>query len=422
MTMATFDFPAAPTEGQMYAPVGGPLYVYNAPVWKVAGITTIPGEWKIVETLITAPSTTYIKPANLAYLEVEGVGPGGGSGAAAATSSVQTSGSGGGGAGAWGRRLFAASELGASEAITIGANGTGGVSSTNGTAGGTSEFGTGRNCTLGGGGGSIRQVGANTAVARADGGIGGALGSGWTIGAVGEVGACTNLLWNSTLVEIGRGGQTPFGTSLPSALVSSAAGNPAVGYGSGARGAGHNISTAAQNGGDGAPGMFILKEYFPAWVLGDPTPAGAVVSSAYAEYTTNAALTAIIPPDDTIPLISEGTEILTLTFIPKSVTNKLRCRFNGQGALSVITSNNVNAAIFQGSTCIGALYETPSGINAGQQMSMEVEVAAGAVTAQTISVRVGPSVASAMRMNGTAAGRVYGGASRCTLVVEEIKG
>lgn len=29
-----FDFPATPTEGQVYAPAGGPVYVYQAPVWK----------------------------------------------------------------------------------------------------------------------------------------------------------------------------------------------------------------------------------------------------------------------------------------------------------------------------------------------------------------------------------------------------
>jgi hypothetical protein len=28
-----FDFPAAPTEGQVFAPVGGPTYVFHAPVW-----------------------------------------------------------------------------------------------------------------------------------------------------------------------------------------------------------------------------------------------------------------------------------------------------------------------------------------------------------------------------------------------------
>lgn len=29
-----FDFPATPTEGQVYAPAGGPVYVYQSPVWK----------------------------------------------------------------------------------------------------------------------------------------------------------------------------------------------------------------------------------------------------------------------------------------------------------------------------------------------------------------------------------------------------
>jgi hypothetical protein len=36
-----FDFPATPTEGQIFAPSGGPVYVYKAPVWTVPGIGNV---------------------------------------------------------------------------------------------------------------------------------------------------------------------------------------------------------------------------------------------------------------------------------------------------------------------------------------------------------------------------------------------
>jgi hypothetical protein len=31
------DFPSSPTEGQIYAPPGGPRYQWNSPVWDVVG-------------------------------------------------------------------------------------------------------------------------------------------------------------------------------------------------------------------------------------------------------------------------------------------------------------------------------------------------------------------------------------------------
>ena len=35
--MPAFDFPATPTEGQLFTPPGGPTYIWNAPKWSVYG-------------------------------------------------------------------------------------------------------------------------------------------------------------------------------------------------------------------------------------------------------------------------------------------------------------------------------------------------------------------------------------------------
>lgn len=37
-----FDFPASPTEGQVFTPPGGPSYVYKSPVWTQSGSGTLP--------------------------------------------------------------------------------------------------------------------------------------------------------------------------------------------------------------------------------------------------------------------------------------------------------------------------------------------------------------------------------------------
>jgi len=94
-------------------------------------------------------SGTYTVPSTATFLMVEcwGAGAGGGSGRRGAAASERFGGAGGGG-GAYGYRLFKASELTSTVAVTIGAGGAGGaavtVDSTNGnvgSTGGTTSFG-----------------------------------------------------------------------------------------------------------------------------------------------------------------------------------------------------------------------------------------------------------------------------------------
>lgn len=94
-------------------------------------------------------SGTWTKPANATFVMVEalGAGGGGGSGQIAAAGVDQWGGTGGGG-GAYAYRVFKASELASSIAVTVGAGGVGGAAKTGtsesgaaGTAGGNSSFG-----------------------------------------------------------------------------------------------------------------------------------------------------------------------------------------------------------------------------------------------------------------------------------------
>lgn len=153
---------------------------------------------------------------------------------------------------------------------------------------------------------------------------------------------------------------------------------------------------------------------------GSLSPVGSVVGSGSATYATNAAITAVIPVDDTPPLIGEGTEILTLNITPKTTTNKLRCRFSGFAASSA-ASVNIAASMFVGSTCIDAIYATQATANGGTVVAMEAEFSPASISAQTVSVRSGPGSAGTIRWNGTSAGRLFGGAANATLIVEEIK-
>lgn len=148
---------------------------------------------------------------------------------------------------------------------------------------------------------------------------------------------------------------------------------------------------------------------------------GAIIARNYAEYTGTSNLVSTIPFDDTVPLVSEGSQVLSISHTPKSATNRIRLRFN-----CFCVSNGgyiISAAIFDGSTCkqVTAL-EVTSG-NEAENMCAEVEFVAGDTAAHTYSVRIGNnSGATTLYINCDAAGnRRFGGAAKATLVLEEIQ-
>ncbi|TAU26205.1 hypothetical protein ELI48_08460 [Rhizobium ruizarguesonis] len=153
-------------------------------------------------------------------------------------------------------------------------------------------------------------------------------------------------------------------------------------------------------------------------------PDGAVVQSARATYTANAAISATIPMDNTIPQITEGAEILTLAITPTSTTNKFRIRWSGQAA-STIANAQMIWGIFKGgqANALSAGFVNSDVVNAGYQMDGGAEYVPGVLTAQTVSVRVGTNTSggASMRLNGTTAAAFLGGASAAELIVEEIK-
>jgi hypothetical protein len=148
---------------------------------------------------------------------------------------------------------------------------------------------------------------------------------------------------------------------------------------------------------------------------------GTVIDRAYAEYTANANLTTAIPFDDTIPQNTEGAQILSVSFTPKSATNRLRLRFQGQVS-AASTPINVTAALFSSASAnaLAADYVTLTTIDYGLPIPLEIEYVPGVTTALTFTVRVGTQSGATARLNGNTSSRLFGGASRATLVIEEI--
>lgn len=153
----------------------------------------------------------------------------------------------------------------------------------------------------------------------------------------------------------------------------------------------------------------------------DDVISGVVIQSQRAIYTANTSITTIIPQDDTVPLISEGTEVLSLSITPSQTSSLLRCRFFGFGSSGTGVINLV-AAMFRDSTCVNAVTTTVPTANYVMPISMQITDAPATTSAVTISVRVGPGAAATIRLNGSPAGRLFGGAAAATLTVEEIAG
>jgi len=160
---------------------------------------------------------------------------------------------------------------------------------------------------------------------------------------------------------------------------------------------------------------------------------------------TNATATYIatqIPYDDTIPQITEGTQILTLNITPGSVTNKIQIYTNfwmsikkggggastANGTVAIFTDASSDA-VFAGKMN-GNLGNKDTGINTNN--SATITIVPGVIVPITITVRIGfdnangttsldHGVLNGIVSTGPVATRRYGGVSAAVLRATEIK-
>jgi len=152
-------------------------------------------------------------------------------------------------------------------------------------------------------------------------------------------------------------------------------------------------------------------------------PAGSIINSGQAVYTTVTGMTAVIPGDGTPPLSSEGTQILSVSITPQATSSTVRLRFSGWGALSSSGGNGAVVACFRGTTLVGvgAWIQSPAN-NYLINLSCEFVDSPATTSATTYTIRVGPSIASTLYINSSAGTDAFSGTASAKLVVEEIKG
>lgn len=223
--------------------------VLNAAGGGGAGIASI-------NQIIYTGSDTYTKPANLLYLFIEVIGSGGGGGGSPGGVSGAAV-AGGGASGAYASSFLAAADVGATEAVSIGAAGSGGAAGANdGNDADGSSFGD-LVTTITAFGGKAGTNSAGFAFAQggtAFGGTGQIVGS----GQYGESGIADGV------TQVGRGGN-----GAPSFFGGGGRGAFSEGNGNGSAtpggGGGGALSfTSDEMGGDGALGLIRVTEFLSA--------------------------------------------------------------------------------------------------------------------------------------------------------------
>lgn len=218
-----------------------------------------------VSTQIFTSNGTWTKPTGIKHVRLRLVGGGGGGGGAGTALNSATAGAGGGGA-AYGEKTILAASLGATEAVVVGAGGAGGGGVNPGATGVASSFGGHVTASAGGGGQPIGSSGADVRMQSGGNNQGVATGADISIpGSPGGPAFVYRVLAADRAAQAGNGGASVLGgggRGLSGTSGSSDNGLVGLGFGSGGGGAVaiHDVAGAA--GGNGAPGIVIVDEYF----------------------------------------------------------------------------------------------------------------------------------------------------------------
>lgn len=192
---------------------------------------------------------------------------------------------------------------------------------------------------------------------------------------------------------------------------------PSVGAGRGVGG-----TTAVSHATGATVKMKLNAEWYKALQSGDGFNAGVPVQIVSTNYSAVATGTALIPKDDTIPQISEGTEFMTQAITPKSATNRLLIEVKAFVSHSV-GPNDLMGALFQDSTAnaLAATAQSYSGATYLKELIVRHDMVAGTISATTFRLRAGAAVAGTLTFNGQSAARLFGGITLSNIKITEYK-
>jgi hypothetical protein len=155
-------------------------------------------------------------------------------------------------------------------------------------------------------------------------------------------------------------------------------------------------------------------------IVTDDLPAGAVLNAKFAESSTEYVLTAVIPFDNTIPQITEGTQIISATITPTKTTSRIVGFVSLNGDATATTVQTVVAA-FRGTTANAVAATWLKYIVYSSLISFEFTDLPNTTSATTYSIRIGPDSGTLyVNRQGTAPTSLLGGSNKITLTLLEI--
>lgn len=200
----------------------------------------------------TNPSTTHTTGSGTNLIEIEIYGGGGAGGGTASTGPAQYAAGAGASAGGVGLKRMASAPS-STYAVTVGPAGTG-VAGANGQSGSTTSFG-GFLSVTGGGAGTLGPL--NVGV----GGVAPGTSSSSDVNATGAPGIGSVVIASVGQTKAGDGGSSRLGGGGIGIVNTTLPGGTATGFSAGGGGAAAVNNQPAQAGGNGSPGLVIIREY-----------------------------------------------------------------------------------------------------------------------------------------------------------------
>ncbi|QXZ79673.1 hypothetical protein [Rhizobium sp. L51/94] len=164
----------------------------------------------------------------------------------------------------------------------------------------------------------------------------------------------------------------------------------------------------------------IVSEITPAVLRDSFFPIGSVIDSVSTTYASAGAITTIIPADNSVPQIGEGTMIMSLSITPKSTSNKLRLRVSGIGSCGAVSSWAVSLFKVGTANALDCVPMNTKVAGTTDNFFFEHEFVPASTTLQSFQVNAGPGGATSLVLNLPASGAGAAGA-HCTFTIDEIK-
>jgi hypothetical protein len=153
-------------------------------------------------------------------------------------------------------------------------------------------------------------------------------------------------------------------------------------------------------------------------IIADDLPAGTVLNSKFAESNSEFTLTGVIPFDNTIPQITEGTQIISASITPTKTTSRIVGIVSVNGDADSTSVQTVLAA-FRGTTANAIAATWVKYISYSSLISFEFTDLPNTTSATTYSIRVGPDNGT-LYVNRAQSGALLGASNKITLMLIEI--